>query len=246
MHFEINAYNQENERIIEMVKKTHDWENTEGFIADGVICPEEYKKQEIRILCILAESYGYEGCKVTRIESQICEDIMGLTNKIVKTPRNLATFLWLLQRSLDQGVKVKWDEMPWLFRINKENTTQLQNALSKVAWINVKKASKPNGTKMDEHEVYTHARRNHEILREQIQVISADLIIVCGRVVFHALHEMKLLGPDLMFGRKWQVQNTGGGQQVIEVTHPSTWRGYEKLYKRFEEIYEQIKPKIQP
>jgi len=239
-HFDKAAYRTANDRIIEMVKSTHDWKNTEGFIADGVICPDEYEKQPVRILCILAESYGYDRCGETSIELQLSEDVLGLASKTVKTPRNLSTLLWLLQRSFEQGSKVKWDDMPYVFKINKENTDSLQKTLSKVAWINVKKASRPIGTKMDEEEVYTHARRNQAILREQIEVISPHLIIVCGEVVFRALHEMKLLGPEVVLGRKWKIQDVSGAPRVLEVSHPSTWRGYEKLYGHFEEIYAQM------
>ena len=53
MHFDKAAYKKAKERIISLIKGSHDWENTEGFIADGVICPAVYEKQPLRILCIL-------------------------------------------------------------------------------------------------------------------------------------------------------------------------------------------------
>src|ERR1700722_10771367 len=133
-HFDKAAYQTANYRIIDMIKNSLDWRNTEGFIADGVICPDEYEKQPVRILCILAESYGYEGCGMTPISS----DVLGVAKRDVMTPRKLATLLWLLEHSFQQGSKVKWDDMPWLFR--KDKTEELNNSLSKVAWINVKKA----------------------------------------------------------------------------------------------------------
>lgn len=241
MHFDKAAYRFAKERIVKMIQDTHDWENTEGFIADGVICPDEYEKEPVRILCILAESYGYSEEGMVNIETQSVDDIMGLTNTAVQTPRKLATLLWLLLRSFEGGTKVTWEEFPDdLFQVNPENTALLQKTLSKIAWINVKKASQPDGTEMDPEEVYTHALRNKEILREQIQEIAPHLIIVCGEVVFRALHEAKLLGPEVVLARKWQIQEVKDGPWVLEVSHPSTWWGYEKLYKRFEEIYDQM------
>lgn len=239
-NFDRVAYLAANDRIIALIKNSHNWQDTEGFIADGVICPDEYEKQTMRILCILAETYGYDGCGMTSIEAQCNEDIMGLANKAVQTPRKLSTLLWLLQRSFEQESKVERHDMPHLFSISKENTDLLQKTLKKVAWINVKKASQPSGSKMDSEEVRTHALRNQGILQQQIQTISADLIIVCGEVVFRALHEMNLFGSEVVLGRKWEIQSGNGGQRVLEVSHPSTWRGYEKLYGRFESIYAQL------
>lgn len=232
-YFDRAIYQSANDRIVDLIKNSHDWENTEGFIADGIICIDEYEKQSVRILCILAESYGYEKNGMTPISNEV----LGLANKTVMTPRKLATLLWLLQQSFEQGSKVKWDDMPWLFR--KEKTAELQNSLSKVAWINVKKASQPHGTKMDSNEVYTHALRNEVVLREQIQAIAANLIIVCGEIPFRAVCEMKLFGPEIKLGSKWKIQNVTDGPRVLEVSHPSIWRGYEKLYRNYENIYTQ-------
>jgi len=243
--FNKTTYRAANDRIINMIKQTHDWQSSEGFIADGVICPDEYEKQPVRILCILAESYGYNECgyndgEVPSIEDQPTKDVLGLTNGSVKAPRNLATMLWLIQRSFELGRKETWDDMPYLFSITKENTIKLQSALSKVAWINVKKASNGNGTGQDSEEVYAHALRNRDILRDQINVIAPHLIIVCGQVVFRALYDMKLIGTEVAPDRKWEVQAVNGGPHVLEVTHPRSWWGYEKLYENFEHIYSQL------
>ena len=243
MHFDKAAYKVAKERIIGLIKKSlPDWENTEGFIADGVICANEYEQQPLRILCILAETYGYDSCKMTCIETQPAADIMGVGNSVVMTPRKLATLLWLLQRSIHSSSQVTWDEFYnlKLFRGNVENKDELQKTLSKVAWINVKKASQPRGTKMIPNEVYAHAVRNQAILREQIQVIAPHLIIVGGEVAFRALLEMKLLGSEVKAGQKWKIQTVNGGPHVLEVSHPSLWRGYEKLYRHFENIYAQL------
>jgi hypothetical protein len=137
MHFDKAAYKIAKERIIGLVKESlPDWENTEGFIADGIICPDEYEQQHLRILCILAETYGYEGCKVTCIETQLTADVMGVGNSAVMTPRKLATMLWLIQHSLERSSKVQWEEFRnlELFKGSLENKEKLQKTLSKVAW----------------------------------------------------------------------------------------------------------------
>ena len=238
--FDKSVYQTARSRVIELIKSSHDWEKTEGFIADGIICPDEYERQRLRILCVLAESYGYAEEGVIDIETQLVDDVMGLGNSSVQTPRKLATLLWLLLTSLTSGEKVQWEDLPCLFQVNPDYTSILQTTLSKVAWINVKKASRAEGTSMEPEEVYAHALRNREVLRGQLEAIAPHLLIVCGEVPFRALHEAQLLGPEIELGQKWRIQQTEAGPGVLEVTHPSSWRGYEKLYERFGQIYSQL------
>lgn len=238
--FDVDRYSKTNRRVVEMVKATHRWDTDEGFIADGVICPENYAKQPFRIACILAESYGYDECHVTSIELQGERDVLGLTNPKVKAPRNLATLLWLLRSSSRQGRKIEWEEFPSLFTINPGNTSKLQSALAEVAWINVKKASRREGTKMDPEEVRMHAQRNEQVIREQIDVIAPHLLIPCGGTVFRVLKELTILPDEVSSDRKWLVQSVASGPNVLEVTHPRNWWGYEKLYRNFENVYNQL------
>lgn len=247
MHFNRAEYKIAKDRVIRLIQDSHAWETTEGFIADGIICPEVYEKQPVRILCILAESYGYGESGMWDIEDQLKNDLMGLGNPDVKTPRRLATLLWLLQKSAETGAKFTWEE--WVeqklpdLSVSEENLAMLQDGLSKVAWINVKKASNNNGTRLDYDEVLAHARRNKEILREQIQAIAPHLIMVCGQPTFRSLVETGLLGTETTVGKKWQLQGTEDGPKIIEISHPSylgDWRGYEQIYENFERIYSQM------
>lgn len=251
MNFDKAAYRITKERINGLIKDSllGCGENPEGFISDGVICPDVYEKQGVRILCVLAESYGYDGNEImTNIEDQMKEgksgDILGLNKSTVKTPRRLAILLYLLQRSANDGSKVMLSEFEKmrLFEFSAKNTEILQDALSKVGWINVKKASRGNGTKLNAAEVDTHAHRNQEILRQQIEAIAPNLIIVCGEAAFRSLYSMKLLGPDVVLGRKWKRQDVNGSQCVFEVTHPGyyKWGGYGYIYESFNKIYDQI------
>ncbi len=246
MQFDKAIYKTAKERVISLVKASHDWEKTEGFIADGVICPDVYEKQPVHILCILAESYGYHEEGMVDIEDQPKHDILGLGNRLVQTPRRLACLLYLLQRSAEEGVKVtpeEWEKVPALFSVSEQNTAILQEALSKVAWINVKKASNGNGTKLDVAEAHSHAHRNEVVLREQIQSIAPDIIFVCGQVAFFALLDMGLLGPKTVSGRGWQIQDAGNGTHVLELSHPAyfgDWNSYDKIYRNYEIIHSQL------
>lgn len=245
--FDPLEYRQQMQCCHEMIQATHDWEGEEGFIADGVICPEVYATQPLRILCVLAESWGYEHCGMTNIERQPADDIFGLANRKAQTPRKLAALLWLLQQSLERGTAITRDEFPRLFTINQANTAALQNTLSKVAWLNIKKASHADGTAMIDAEVAEHAARNGPILRKQIEAIKPDLIIIGGNITFISMHRLKLLPDGVEMGRKWQVQQPADGPTILEVTHPRSWWGYKKLYNHFLQVYETLaKPALAP
>ncbi len=243
MNFDLENYRKAKNRITDLLKATHD-PYTEGFIDDGIICPEVYAKQSYRILCILAESYGYDKSGVTDIQDQGKDDVLGL-GKGVPTVQRFAIVLYLLQRSLERGSKVsheEWNAFPRLLNLSPENVQTLQDALAKIAWVNVKKASRPDVTKLNSAEVRDHALRNKEALREQIDAIAPDLIFICGEDAFRSIHALGVLGPNLQLARKWQIQAGLGSQKVLEITHPSylEWAGYENLYATFERIYDQI------
>jgi hypothetical protein len=59
----------------------------------------------------------------------------------------------------DKAAYKEWRDFPHLLAPrDKKNVAILQDALSKVAWINVRKASKCNGTRLDAAECHAHAR----------------------------------------------------------------------------------------
>ena len=245
MQFNKTAYKTAKERVISLIKGSHDWEKTEGFIADGLICPDVYEKQPVRILCILAESYGYNEDGMVDIEDQPKHDILGLSNPKVQTPRRLASLLYLLQSAIEKGTMPELEQWRALKLLTQsaENTATLQEALAKVAWVNVKKASNGNGSKLDATKAHSHARRNEVILREQIQSIAPDLIFVCGQVTFSALLNMALLGPKTVSGRGWQIQDAGNGTRVMELSHPAyfrDWNSYDKIYRNYKIIHSQL------
>lgn len=250
MHFNKTAYAASKEKVVAMIKASYDWENTDGFIADGVIRPDVFEHQSLRILCILAESYGYGGGSVPDIEKQdvdpIESDIIGLRNTTVKTPRKLATLLYLILRSRERGSMItrdEWRVTPDLLSPRLETAATLQTVLTKIAWVNVKKASNCTGsTRVDWAVVMEHARHNQDILAEQIGAIGADLTFVFGEGTFRVLHEMNLLGPETKLGFRGRIQATGLGSQVLELTHPgfhADW-GYDAIYDNYESICSQM------
>jgi hypothetical protein len=75
MKFDKQQYLNDRQQVIQLIKNTHKWDTTEGFIADGIINPAIYEGEKIKILVLLAESYGYHKDGMIDIEDQPEEDI---------------------------------------------------------------------------------------------------------------------------------------------------------------------------
>jgi hypothetical protein len=249
MKFERIKYQKTRQEVIDLIKQTHAWETNEGFIADGIISPDIYEKEELKILVILAESYGYSHCQLVNIEEQPEEDIMGIGNPKVQTPKKIAALLWLLFKSIEAGQEIEWHNFPELLQTNDFNHTELQAVLSKIAWINIKKASKfvddsdNNSTRLDYMEIYNGGVRNKKIIDLQISSIAANLIIVFSNPVIHFLYDYKLLGDGIDRHTKYKIQTNTAGQKIIYMNHPSylTDWGYEGIYATFQILYNSLR-----
>lgn len=248
MKFDKQKYLSVKQTVIDLIKESHAWETTEGFIADGIICPDIYEKEQIKILVILAESYGYSDSQFIDIEEQMVKDIIGIGDSEVQTPKKVATLLWLLLKSIEKGHEIEWENFPNLLQNNNFNFVQLQEVISKIAWINIKKASKIIDQKenltthLDYMDIYNNGSRNKKIIELQIESIAPDLIIVFSDPVIHCLYDNKILGEGIERDTKYVIQTNLKGQKIICMTHPAYVRdwGYESIYQKFQILYEAL------
>jgi hypothetical protein len=241
MEFNKKNYIETKNKVDELIKQQLDWKNGEGFILDGIVCPDIYEKQDLKVLVMLGESYGYADTSGLSIEHQPKDDILGVRDSKKKTARKIPALLWPVFQSLEEGKKMTFDDCPDFFLNNDEYYKDLQNTLSKIAWVNVKKISRDDGTKQDYKEIYDSCFINSEILKLQIDSISPDLIIVCSDPVFDGLYDAELLGEGIDY-KKNVIQTNHLGQKIIQVNHPGhfgSW-GYESIYKLYETIYESV------
>ncbi|MGN6638407.1 MAG: hypothetical protein ACTHJ8_05810 [Mucilaginibacter sp.] len=230
--------------MIQALKKQAKLLDDAGFLVDGIICPDKYGKQQVKVLVVLSECYGYEHCNDVYIENQIKDDILGISKSSTQTAKKIPALLWPVFQSLKEKKKILYDDCPYFFLSNDANGRDLQETLSKIAWINVKKFSNDE-VSQDDSKIYKSCFDNKELLQLQIDSIAPDLIIVCGNVVINGLRDAKLLGDDLLTTKNI-VQTNKLGQKVIFVNHPShygSW-GYKSIYALYETIYEEILEKL--
>jgi hypothetical protein len=245
MSFDKEQYRKSKKYVISLIKASHDWQNMEGFIADGIINPDIYQNQKLKVLVMLGESYGYSQNEMVDIEKQSEDDILGVGHHNRQTTKKVSALLWLLYQSLETDRELTDDDFPYLMENVEENIAELQAALSRAAWVNVKKASKHieefgNGaTRQNGMEVYQSALKNKTVLKEQIESISPDLMIVCSIPVFDSLYDLKLLGDGIKRGKKYQVQTNDKNQKIIQVDHPSYYKkwGYNGILDIYKTIY---------
>ncbi|MDI9311959.1 MAG: hypothetical protein QM535_17230 [Limnohabitans sp.] len=240
------TYTSINNEIIENIKSTHRWQEDEGFIADGIINFDKYINSPIKTMVILAESYGYHTCEVTSIELQNEKDILGIENSSVKTPRAISALLWFLFESIKNNRKVEQEEFHDWKKVNKENSKILNNILTSISYINVKKASKDTdeneSTRLSYNEIVEAVTRNRVVLEKQIQTINPELIIVASEAVKNGVVDTKLLGEGIESSEWYKIYRNTKGQKVFFVKHPSylTDWSYDETYETFEILFNEF------
>ena len=242
-------YTKLNNEIIEIIKSNHRWQEDEGFIADGIINFDKFENSPIKTLVILAESYGYHYCEVTPIELQNEKDILGIENTSVKTPRALSALLWFLFESIRNNRKVEQEEFKDWQKVYEENSKILNNVLTSIAYINVKKASKNtdenDSIRLSYGEIIEAVSRNRVVLENQLNLINPELIIVASESVKNGLIETKLLGDGIEESEWYKIYRNNKGQIVFFVKHPSYFQdwSYDETYATFEILYNELKAK---
>ncbi len=241
MSFDIQSYVASRKRMIEELNQRHE---NEPVLIDGVICPEVFAEQRIRILCVLAEPYGYEDDDKPDVEMISSKDVLGLLDPKVKTTRRLAALLLLLQHTLETGAivaKEDWWEWPDLLRKDVEPDKKL-GALRKIAWVNLKKVCNETSSRLVPAIVHQHACANKQLLLEQFRTIKPHVVFVCGRDAVSLTRELDLLSPCAELAASDRLQPNGIGLCIVEMTHPgarSGW-GYAGIYERYISIHHSI------
>ncbi|WP_415886608.1 hypothetical protein ACMXYO_01150 [Neptuniibacter sp. QD37_6] len=151
---------------------------SDHFVEDGIICQEGWNAAERKILFILKETNGYN------------KSITKLINIAVTDRKDSA--LWKRPTFHNIG---RWGfgllnistEAPPYKAANKER----KNSLLSCAFINIKKTS---GGRTAGKEVSSNAEKYASYLREQIEIISPDIIVFGGTYKImkkHVLPEME-------------------------------------------------------
>lgn len=183
-----------------------------GFIADGLISPEDWNSQKRKILFVLKEAYcdratEYKLCEKLRkdgpwgsVWNRCAEWSYGITESSVASP------------------------IPAYPDLNRE---QANECLRRVAVLNLKKSDGWSASSLSEIEKYAEYDRDE--IKKEIEIINPD-IVVCGYVfsiLQNCVYEKSLMGAGEFAGKwnnnwyYWTTAMTGRPTLVIDFYHPA-------------------------
>jgi len=233
-------YDNSQKEVQELIRETlSDWKNTNNFLVDGIRNIDAYEQQQLKVLVLLGEPYGFDKCGTVSIVGKMFNDLAMDGIKKVPSNRKVGALLWLIFKSIQENRALSPDSVGKLFTKHNE----LLQALEKAAWVNVKKQFNNSGSsRQSNQEICEHAKKNEAVLRKQIKSISPDLIIVCSNPVIESVINMRLLG-DVALKTKNVVHQNSDGQKIIHVSHPSYYPhwGYNGIFNTYKIIFDYLK-----
>lgn len=138
------------------------------FISDGVVCPEVWYSQDVRILFLLKEAYTKNG----NDDWDLVEDHLLTTKKMSHLFKRICQWT--------QGIlNTTQDDIPAFFS-GLSDTHYGNDILKKIAVMNVKKSGGKANSSMEEINMY--AEYDREELMRELEIIDPT-VIVCGYTI---------------------------------------------------------------
>lgn len=181
------------------------------FNSDGIICEEEWKKQDKKILFILKEAY-HRDIKIVN-DYDLAEDLCN--NGLWKN-------IWKRVAEWSCGLVKTTSNYTEPYR--SLNEAEANSYLKKVAVINIKKSD--GKSKSDYNEIIQYAEYDAEEILREIEIINPD-IIVCGYTIGPLNATLKKMDPTFVpfkYNKKATSENyhyVWKNRIVIDYYHPA-------------------------
>lgn len=178
------------------------------FVRDGVVDSCAYMKSKIKLLFLLKEVNDPR-------ENGEDWDLREFIRESGRAQSWDTVTRWVL------GIRALPRRTPWseIARVNRETR---QSVLRSIAAMNLKKH--PGGHTTNVKELWRIAERDAHLIREQIELYSADIIICCGSAVYKIYREY--LQPAN--SNKWEMCTNGveflehePGKFALAYSHPA-------------------------
>ena len=157
------------------------------FVSDGAVDPDEYARAPRKVVFVLKEVNDEDGGdwdlrKMLRNSGD--DDNWRWWNTVARWVEGI--------QSLPQVVP--WREFPSLDSVQWRE--RRQEALRKIVAVNLKK--KPGGPTANDAEIRKAAKKDRDLISEQLSLYAPDFVICCGDIVGTALTEdVHLLSGDV-------------------------------------------------
>lgn len=175
-----------------------------GFVADGIVNCTEYEASKYKILYLMKEVNGGSNW-----------DLREFLRKggRARTWNNVARWT---QGILNSDQEFKWAEL------SENNEARRQEYLNKICVVNIKKTSGKNTA--NHKELIKAAIANQEMLRTQISIYQADIIICCGTEGYYLNHifqgdaDWQQTSRGIWFGVSKDERNNN--RIILSFSHP--------------------------
>lgn len=184
---------------------------SEGFTTDGAIDPDEYARSPIRLVFLLKETNGWTG-------------------DLRSTLRNgeHASGTWYNLTRWIEGILQLPRITPWSKLEQCPDDERRQQALRKVVVVNLKKT--PGGSAANDESIRYAAKRDRQLLSEQLALYAPHFVICCGDIVGNAIaDDVYQLPPE-----DWQQTHRGVWYiHVNDIPYVSVYHPAAHLPSRF-------------
>ncbi len=185
-----------------------------GICQDGIVDGQKYRINKEKILFVLKET----------------NDFSGHVKEFIMEPKGNTWKIGLWAVGILNG-------FPPFEKFNNDDEAK-KEALSSVAWINLKKIT--GGNVSDERIINAHAFTDRHLLKKQINNIDPTIIVACGNGVFDSL--LWVLEPDNLPVEVYQNSPVWDkfnwkSCKVVRMIHPSAMNmSNEASYNRLSEL----------
>lgn len=193
----------------EWIKSDSIFEN--DFFKDGIVCPEEWEKTQIKILFVLKEVHNkgsrgiYNFLESDDIQNGYKEKST-MWRKVISLAYGILNYKTVCFEDIDQ-------------KMVKDNEKLYTDIVKKIAIMNIKKSG--GGSTVDS--LYTkQAKKFGDKIKKEIEIISPDIIVCCN-----TFYELK----KYVFDDEWQdltderfkIQRSKNCVLIFNNYHPVAW-----------------------
>lgn len=220
------ALQEQETRLLGTMRKT-DFYRSKVFNKDGIVDHETWKQQEIKILFILKETNDLQ--ETNAYQGDLRAFLRGGATGVLWN--NVARWSYGIQNS-NEGQIDSWGE---LAEITQEKRAQI---LRSIAVVNMKKS--PGKASSDWKKIEEAVDKNKEQLKEQVALISPN-VIICGGTKYYFQRLFDIAPMDI------HITDNGVQYCVIDTTpvvfyyHPSARKPKKEMFDDLMYAYKQIK-----
>jgi hypothetical protein len=188
---------------------------------DGIINESEYSQSRIKVLYILKEVNDW---KKGNLKEFVQNGSRGATwNNIAR---------W--QYGIENYFKTR--ELKFKDKISRENRIEI---LKSIAIVNLKKES--GGSNSNMGEIFHHAKKDRELLKEQIKLYNADIVICCG--TGNIVSNLRLIDniESYKTTSKGIKFSDNENQLIIQYNHPQARKNKKILFNNLMDSIVEIK-----